>query len=150
MQISCGIQGNTWWKQSRYKNVNDFISSVCPCCILYSLVLSPTLLSLTPSLKSHLLSFSPSSSHNQTSQISFSEMKSVSLCLMCRTVPVYSTWWAGRSLHCKKKESHRVSAQILMSATTGGDVGSIATVINSLLLNTFDLVIIWLCFLHSL
>lgn len=83
------LVGNTWWKWSRRKNVNYFISSVFFCCISAATYSSLPLLCAT---QSHLLSFSPSSSHNQTSQITFSEMKSKSLCLMCPTVPVYSTW----------------------------------------------------------
>lgn len=97
-------------------NVKMWITS-CLLCILFRCI-SPT-----PSVhQSHLLPFSPSSSHNQTSQITFSEMKSVSVCLMCRTVPVYST-----VVHCKKNESYRVDAQILMWAAMGRDGGSLET-----------------------
>lgn len=148
MQISCGIQGNTRWKQRRYKNMTS--SPLCVSVVFSILCSSLPLLCHSFCPSNHIyFHFRPHHliiKHPRFHFLKWSQCRSASCVGLSLFIPPDELG----GLYTVKKESHRVNAQILMSATKGGDVGSIATVINTLLLNTFDLVLIRLCFLHSL
>lgn len=80
-----------WSKCKKYGSLNDSISSEP---LTQSILLCSSFVSLPlfPSIKLNHISFtSPSSSHYETSQIEMNWAMSVSLCLICWSVPVYAT-----------------------------------------------------------